>query len=275
MNECSPTDTEMAERMARADSAYYGKYRGSVSDNEDPEGRGRLKLIVPSLFGPDTVTDWALPCLPFGGEAEVGQFTVPSVGALVWVEFEQGDISYPIWTGTYWDASMTAPADVPVRRIFKTPFGHILEFDDTEGEEAIRIIHGGDAAASIVLDETGSIVLTDNSGATITMDAEGAELSIADANGNSAVMSSSGTVVSDGNGNSVELAASGVTVSAAQVVVDAQAVMLGGAGGEPVIKGSSFLQAYMLHTHPTAVGPSGPPVPAGEAAALSLAVTTT
>ena len=258
MNECSPTDTEMAERMARADAAYYGKYRGTVADNEDPEGRGRLKLTVPSLFGADTVTDWALPCLPFGGEDGVGQLTVPSADALVWVEFEQGDPSYPIWTGTYWDASMAAPADVPVKRIFKTPFGHILELDDTEGEEAIRIIHGGDATASVALDEAGSIILTDDSGATVTMDAQGSELTVQDANGNSVTMNASGTVIEDSNGNTVELAASGVTVSATQVTVDAQIIALGGSGGEPVIKGLSFLQGYMAHTHPTAMGPSGP-----------------
>lgn len=275
MNDCSPTDTAMAENMAQARGTYYGKYRGTVADNADPEGRGRLKLRVPSLFGADIETGWALPCLPFGGEDNVGQLTVPSVDALVWVEFEQGDPSYPIWTGTYWDASMAAPADTPVRRIFRTPFGHILELDDTEGEEAIRIIHGGDATASLTMDETGSIVLTDHSGATVTMDAEGSELTVADANGNSVTMTSSGTTVADANGNSIDLAASGVTVSAQQVTVDAQTVMLGGSGGEPVIKGQSFLQAFMTHTHPTAMGPSGPPVPQGEASTLSLTVTTT
>lgn len=275
MNEHNPMDRTMAERMARSDATYYGKYRGRVVENEDPEGRGRLKLNVPSLFGGDIVTDWALPCMPFGGEDGVGQLTVPSVDALVWVEFEQGDPSYPIWVGTYWDASMAAPADVPVKRIFKTPFGHILELDDTDGEEAIRVLHGGGSTASVTLDEAGSVILTDNSGASITMDADRAELTVEDANGNSVAMSASGTVVTDANGNSVELAASGVTVTAQQVTVDAQSIALGGPGGEPLIKGQSFLTAFMTHTHPTGVGPSGPPVPQGEASSLSLSVTTT
>ena len=87
-------------------------------------------------------------------------------------------------------------------------------------------------------------------------------------------MSSSGTTVEDSNGNKIEMAASGITVKGQQVVIDGQTVMLGGQGGEPIIKGQSFLSLFMTHMHPTAMGPSGPPIPQGEMSTLSTKVLT-
>ena len=81
--------TEVAEKR-------YGKYRGFVVDNQDPQKRGRLRLSVPSVLG-DQETDWALPCLPYGGIDQQGMFFVPEIDSQVWTEFEEGDISRPIW----------------------------------------------------------------------------------------------------------------------------------------------------------------------------------
>lgn len=252
---------------------HYGKYRGSVVDNQDPDGRGRLKVLVPSLLG-DQETDWALPCFPFGGADQTGTYLVPPVGALVWVEFEQGDLSYPIWTGTYWTSGVAAPAHDPAKRVLRTPFGHTLEFDDSDGAEKIRIVHGGDGNPSAVFDETGGITITDKQGAKVHLDADGNQLVVQDANGNTITLAPSGTSIEDSNGHSVTLDVSGAKISATQIVLDGSMVMLGGSGGEPVLKGQSFLQFFMTHIHPTGVGPSGPPIPQGEVSALSTTVLT-
>ena len=82
-----------------------------------------------------------------------------------------------------------------------------------------------------------------------------------------------GTTVQDANGNKIEMTASGVSVKAsATVTVEGSAVMLGGQGGEPVIKGTSFLTLFATHIHPTGMGPSGPPIPQGEMSSLSSKV---
>lgn len=264
---------ELAGRVAAQATRHYGKYRGSVVDNDDPQGRGRLKVQVPSLLG-DAATDWALPCFPFGGVDQTGSYLVPPVGATVWVEFEQGDLSYPIWTGTYWTNGVAAPASAPAKRVFRTPFGHTLEFDDSDGAEAVRIIHGGDGNPSAVFDQNGSITITDKQGARIALDADANRLVIQDANGNVVTLSQSGTRVEDSNGHSITFDASGAKISATQIALDGNTVALGGSGGEPILKGQSFLQFFMTHTHPTGVGPSGPPIPQGEVSALSTTVTT-
>ena len=92
----------VADLVQQIEHRFYGKYRGLVVDNADPERLGRLKVKVPGVLGEEVVTGWAMPCLPYGGEADQGFLFIPEVGAGVWVEFEQGDLEFPIWVGTFW-----------------------------------------------------------------------------------------------------------------------------------------------------------------------------
>jgi len=78
---------------------YYGKYRGTVLNNEDPMREGRLTLQIPDVLGP-APSNWALPCLPVGGK-QMGLWALPPVSAGVWAEFEQGDLTKPIWSGLW------------------------------------------------------------------------------------------------------------------------------------------------------------------------------
>ena len=86
---------------------YYGKYRGTVVNNIDPLQIGRIQAIVPDVSGL-IPTSWAMPCVPVAG-ANMGVFTVPPIGAGVWIEFERGDPDYPIWVGGYWGSAAETP----------------------------------------------------------------------------------------------------------------------------------------------------------------------
>lgn len=267
--------TDLARRVR---DKYYGKYRGFVESNQDPDQRGRLQLRIPSVLG-TAVTDWALPCLPFGGTAGIGWFAIPEQHAQVWVEFEEGELRRPIWVGTFWQKPEDVPADAqkkpPTTRLLQTPSGHVLQFDDEDGAEQIRLHHAG--GAELLIDENGTITITDQAGNAITLDAEQGQISIVDRNDNAITMSSTGITLADANHNRIELAASGVTISSAgQIVLDAKAVQLGGAGGEPVIKGTSFLTLFTTHVHTAAApgAPTSPPTPQGASTTLSTAVLT-
>ena len=87
---------------------YFGKYRGMVINNVDPMQLGRIQAQVPDVAGlvPGT---WAMPCLPVAG-INMGMITVPPIGSGVWVEIEQGNPDYPIWSGCFWGSA----AEVPV-----------------------------------------------------------------------------------------------------------------------------------------------------------------
>jgi hypothetical protein len=87
---------------------YYGKYRGTVMLNIDPEMQGRLLVQVPEVLGVG-VSSWAMPCLPLAG-IQGGFFSIPPMQSGVWVEFEGGDADNPIWVGGYWGSG----AEVPV-----------------------------------------------------------------------------------------------------------------------------------------------------------------
>ena len=86
---------------------FFGKFRGTVVNNIDPEQIGRVQALVPAVLGL-LPSSWAMPCVPVAG-VNMGVFTVPPIGAGVWIEFERGDPDYPIWTGGWY-----SEADVPV-----------------------------------------------------------------------------------------------------------------------------------------------------------------
>ncbi len=99
-------------------TSYYGKHRGTVLNNIDPLMRGRLLLEVPDVVGLSP-SSWAEACVPLSGPPGVpmGSYFVPPVGAGVWVEFEGGDPSHPIWTGCRFDTT----ADVPPAALMGVP----------------------------------------------------------------------------------------------------------------------------------------------------------
>jgi len=148
---------------------YYGKYRGMVIANEDPERRGRVLVQVPDVTGlvPST---WAMPCVPFAG-IQNGAWVLPQMGAGVWVEFEQGDPDYPIWSGCFWSSA----ADVPVLAqtalptlpniVLQTIGQNALVLSDNP---AIGIMLKTTTGAMIMINETG-IVISNGKGAIITM----------------------------------------------------------------------------------------------------------
>jgi uncharacterized protein involved in type VI secretion and phage assembly len=107
-------------------SRFYGEYRGTVVDVD--AATLRIKARVPAVLG-ETPTGWCLPCVPYAGPS-VGLFLIPEVDAGVWIEFEAGDVSYPIWSGCYW-RSGELPADAaPATRGLVTKAPHKLLFDD-------------------------------------------------------------------------------------------------------------------------------------------------
>src|SRR3712207_6679959 len=74
----------------------YGKYRGKVTDNNDPLQIGRIRAKVPTVFD-EEVTGWALPSVPYAGSG-VGFFFVPPKDANVGIELEGENADYLIWT---------------------------------------------------------------------------------------------------------------------------------------------------------------------------------
>jgi uncharacterized protein involved in type VI secretion and phage assembly len=119
-------------------NALYGKYRGAVTDNQDPMQLGRIRARLLSAGLDSFETGWATPCFAFGGTG-MGFFALPKIGAGVWIEFEGGQLDSPIWSGCWFSAASEMPSTSAVpgpgyrKVLFKTEGGQSLTLDDTAG----------------------------------------------------------------------------------------------------------------------------------------------
>jgi len=150
---------------------YYGKFRGTVVNNLDPERRGRVQVIVPDVTGliPGT---WAMPCAPFAG-MQAGVFTVPPIGAGVWVEYEQGDPDHPIWVGGFWGSAAEVPAIAQAGNpaspsiVLQTMMQNSITVSDVPGP-AGGIMLRSTTGATLIVNDTG-IYIQNGKGASLTM----------------------------------------------------------------------------------------------------------
>ncbi|RSM72383.1 baseplate assembly protein [Kibdelosporangium aridum] len=149
---------------------YLGKYRGTVVNNVDPMRQGRIQVRVPDVLG-DATSSWAMPCFPVTGP-NMGVYTVPPIGAGVWVEFEQGDVSFPIWVGCWYGSAAEVPAEGllgdPARPNFVvvTRGQHKLVMSDLPGGPGITL--RASSGASIVINDMG-IEISNGQGAVISL----------------------------------------------------------------------------------------------------------
>jgi hypothetical protein len=172
--------------LDRIRGRFYGKYRGTVTDVEQP-GRGRIKATVPAVLG-DQPTGWCDPCVPYAGN-NVGIAFLPAVGAGVWIEFEGGDVSYPIWSGCYWRDGEIPSKVAPGTMVIQT------------------------ASTQIILDDNGSsltITCTDGNGTSLadgnSISLDGSSITLQAANGGGC-LALTDSEVNVNNGNlEVELA---------------------------------------------------------------------
>jgi uncharacterized protein involved in type VI secretion and phage assembly len=150
---------------------YFGKYRGTVMNNIDPQQIGRLQLQVPDVLG-TTVSGWALPCLPVAGP-QMGVFALPPVGAAVWVEFEGGDADRPIWVGGFWPTAGELPslaqgqAPDGDRFIIETAQQTGLVISDAPGPDGGIVLQSA-GGARITISDAG-IFIQNGKGASIAM----------------------------------------------------------------------------------------------------------
>jgi uncharacterized protein involved in type VI secretion and phage assembly len=145
---------------------YLGKYRGSVVANVDPMGIGRIQAQVPDVLG-STPSTWAMPCLPVAGP-QMGHYVVPPVGAGVWVEFEQGDKNYPIWSGCWYGSRAEVPAPAmpqPQTMVLQTQGQQTIVLSDQPG---VGITLRTASGAMLVINDSG-IVISNGQGASISL----------------------------------------------------------------------------------------------------------
>ncbi len=287
--------------MQKIEHHYYGKYRGIVVDNADPEQLGRLKVKVPSVLGNDIVTGWASACVPYGGDVNQGMLFIPEVEAGVWIEFEEGDLEFPIWVGTYWSkpggeselpkpndpdgAEQSSVQDPPTRKIIKTLKGHTIQFEDNDGEEMVTIVEAtnqnvitmdqngivvseGQNSHEIRMDSDGVKITEGTDSHEITMDSSGVKISEG-INSHEASFDAQGVTITDGmNQHSISMGASGIkieSVTGAKVEITPAGITIDAGAGLVQVKGVSVMLGPgalpVIRVGDMGVGNLGAPVP--------------
>ena len=120
---------------------FYGVVVGVVTNNQDPDGLGRVKVRFPWLSDEDE-SHWARVVTPMAGNQR-GLYFLPEVDDEVLVAFQHGDIRFPYILGALWNGQDKPPESndgANNLRTIKSRSGHIIRLDDTDGAEKIEII---------------------------------------------------------------------------------------------------------------------------------------
>jgi uncharacterized protein involved in type VI secretion and phage assembly len=150
---------------------FYGKYRGTVINNIDPEQIGRIQAQVPAVSSLIPTT-WCLPSYPLAGTGSGASF-VPQLRSGVWIEFEGGDPDYPIWTGCFYGLGAERPSDAALGNplspsiVFQSQFMNRIVVSDLPGPTG-GIILKSTTGASITVNDVG-IFIDNGKGAKITL----------------------------------------------------------------------------------------------------------
>lgn len=150
---------------------FYGKYRGTVVNNVDPMQIGRIQVMVPDVSNV-MLSSWAMPCVPVAG-IQMGLFTVPPIGAGVWVEFERGDADHPIWVGGFWGSAAEVPTlarvvpPVVAGITLQTTLLNGVTVNDVPGPTGGIMLKSA-TGATLIVNDTG-IYIQNGKGASIVM----------------------------------------------------------------------------------------------------------
>jgi phage baseplate assembly protein V len=157
---------------------FYGLTVGIVTNNQDPDGLGRVKVKFPWLSDQDE-SHWARVATLMAGN-ERGLYFLPEVDDEVLVAFEHGVVEFPYVLGALWNGQDVPPESNDDgennRRTIKSRSGHVIRLDDTDGEEKIEIIDGS-GNNSIVID-TAENTVTITADADITIQSNSGKLSL-------------------------------------------------------------------------------------------------
>src|SRR5204862_2401285 len=148
-------DQAITDILDRLRNRFYGKYRGTVTQVDAPTMR--IKAKIPSVLA-DQESGWCVACVPYAGK-DVGFAFLPQEGASVWIEFEGGDVSYPIWTGCYWRTDEIPSDATPTVKTIVTKAGSKVLLDDDGSTIAVS----DDSQHTVTLDRSG-ISLTRGAG---------------------------------------------------------------------------------------------------------------
>ncbi|GAU77510.1 VgrG protein [Fusibacter sp. 3D3] len=222
----------------------YGLTLGIVTNTQDPDNLGRIKVKLPLRDEAENESAWARMIVPFAGN-EMGVYFIPDVGDEVIVAFLGGQLEKPVIVGGVWSKSVKPPManeeGKNLTKMIKTKSGHELTFFDEE--------------------DKGKITLKSSKGYTIEMDDENEKLTLKDPKGKNKVEMSSkdgkitveaekkielksggSSIIIDGTGNKITIKSNTVEIKGLQVNVKGDTTVKLESGATMEIKAGAISQ---------------------------------
>jgi hypothetical protein len=211
-------------------------YLGTVVDNKDPLYQGRCKVEVFGIFDkiPSQDLPWAeqITGLTFGGEYGNGSISIPKIGTVVAVHFEEKNY----YKMTYHYIKEITPALIEELKQENSYEGAQAILFDTEAQPGLlKIMYTRKKGLVFQLGD-----------ASIQLDTQ-----------NGGTSKEKLRIVIKMNEDEIRMEKSG---GKQKVIVNSKNIELGEGAAEKLVLGNTFLQFFNAHTHPTGVGPSGVPV---------------
>jgi len=256
---------------------YYGTYDGTVIDDQDPEGRYRVRATCPAIGLVDDadVPDnfWISPTFPGCGVdietgIQSGMIWTPDVGTNIRIQFKFGDTAHPIYIGG-WSTTKNVSDTFsdPAQKGFRTRTGHFLRFSDVDGDLHIMIGkgdgEGGPSPAFVTIDKDGSLHATNEQGSMIYMNAKKPETSIITSDGEKTrsllMLGDDKITLATASGGAIGIDGKDIVLTGDNVIADcnkgcalnAGSVSLGKGATEPAVKGMMLMQNLVVHAHPS------------------------
>lgn len=227
--------------------AFSGVCPAVVTNINDPDKLGRVKVKLLNLDLPDYETDFIRVVTPMSGSGW-GMLFFPNVGDEVLVGFCGGDISRAYVLGSLWNRNFKTPAEIKEDnsiRMIQTKAGHKLIFDDSDGKECVTVRTKGellvkldDGKNCITIQDKGGkdMVRIDSENGTITVQAE-KKVNISA--GSTKIIMESGGSLSVSSDSSAKIKSSKVTVNGDNTEVKGGSSLKLSSGGQTSVKGAA------------------------------------
>ncbi|MGV0025320.1 phage baseplate assembly protein V [Phormidesmis priestleyi] len=155
---------EVLADTSQQTNRIHGAVVGIVTNNQDPDGMGRVKVKFPWLSNQDE-SHWArITSLMAGNDR--GLYFLPEVDDEVLVIFEQGDLRFPYIIGSLWNGKDKPPTTNENGknnvRMIKSRSGHVIRLNDEDGKEMIEIIDKTQKNKIVIDTSQDTIAITTN-----------------------------------------------------------------------------------------------------------------
>jgi uncharacterized protein involved in type VI secretion and phage assembly len=148
----------------------HGVVVGVITNNQDPDGLGRVKVKFPWLSDVDE-SSWARLAASMAGK-ERGVYFLPEVDDEVLVAFDHGDVRFPYVLGALWNGQDTPPITNDDGknnvRMIKSRSGHVIKLNDEDGKETIEIIDKSEKNSIVIDTANNTITVTTDKDITLS-----------------------------------------------------------------------------------------------------------